>query len=313
MIARFLDVDDITAEQFNHVLDCASVANPAPVLQGKSVAMLFQKPSLRTRHSFEMAAVQLGAHPVYINAIDEVGLGVRESVADVARTLMCYHSVIGARVLDHSVLEKMADVCEEAAGVCREEAAGVCEVPVINLLSGYAHPMQALADALTLRSELGVLRDRSLAYVGDANNVARSLCLASACVDMPVRVASPDGYGFDDVSIQRLRNYGCDVTFYEDPSEAVRGANAVYTDVSVSMGSEDERERRRVDFADYKVDAKLMRLADPKAIFLHCLPAHRGEEVSSDVLDGPSSRVWVQAANRMHAARGLLIAMFEDR
>ena len=303
MIARFLDIDDITVEQFNHVLNCASIANPAPVLQGKSVAMLFQKPSLRTRHSFEMAAVQLGAHPVYINAMDEVGLGVRESVADVARTLMCYHSVIGARVLNHSVLEEMADVCEEAAGVC--------EVPVINLLSGYAHPMQALADILTLRSELGVLRNRSLAYVGDANNVARSLCLASACVDMPVRVASPYGYGFDDVSIQRLRNYGCDITLYEDPSEAVRDANVVYTDVSVSMGSEHERERRRVDFANYKVDAKLMRLADTEAIFLHCLPAHRGEEVSSDVLDGPSSRVWVQAANRMHAARGLLIAMFE--
>jgi ornithine carbamoyltransferase len=259
--------------------------------------MVFEKPSNRTRNSTEMASVALGGHPVYIQGV-EVGIGARETAADVARTLACYHAVLCARVMDHDTLTRMADALD-AAGVA---------VPVVNLLSDRAHPCQALADLLTLRQALGpeTLADRTLAYVGDANNVWRSLALASSMVGLPTRVATPVGFGPTDEDVALVRSFGGDLTVTNDPVEAVDGVDAVYTDVWTSMGQEQEAESRLAAFAGFQVDEALVAGAAPHAVVLHCLPAHRGEEISAAVVDGPRSVVWMQAANRMHAMRGLL-------
>ena len=288
---HFLEVDDLDADELAQVLDLAADPDPPQVLAGRGMALLFEKPSSRTRHSTEMAAVQLGGHPVYVLP-EEVGLDVRETVEDVARVLACYHAVVGARVFAHSTVERMA---------------AVDAIPVVNLLSDDAHPMQALADLLTLRTVLGGLAGRVVAYVGDANNVARSLALAAGTSGMTMRVASPEGYSFDDTTLDRLRSAGCEPDITMSPDDAVNGADAVYTDVWTSMGQESEASDRVAAFAGFTVDEALMQKAAPGAVFLHCLPAHRGEEVAAEVIDGPRSRVWLQAANRMHAARGLLL------
>ena len=290
MTRHLLEIDDLTPGELGLVLDLATDPDPRPVLAGQGVALVFEKPSARTRNSMEMAVVGLGGHPTYIGPV-EVGLDSRESVEDVTATLACYHRVIGARVFEHSTVERMAAV--EAA-------------PVVNLLSDQAHPMQALADLLTVRGELGQLAGRTLAYVGDANNVARSLAIAAAMAEMQVRVASPAGYGFGTATLDRIRAAGCEPVITELPAEAVQGADVVYTDVWTSMGHEGEEAERCQAFRGFTVDTALMARARPEAVFLHCLPAHRGLEVAAEVIDGPRSRVWVQAANRMHAARGLL-------
>lgn len=290
-IRHFLEVDDLTPEELALVLDLAAKPHPPRVLEAKGMALLFAKPSARTRNSMEMAVFQLGGHPVSIRA-DEVGLDSRETAEDVARTLACYHAVIGARVFDHSVLTRMA---------------GVATVPVVNLLSDVAHPCQALADLLTLREEFGPLAGRKVAWVGDGNNVIRSLMLGAAMSGMDVAVASPEGYGLPDTFVEQARGHGARVTTTIHPEEAVEGADAVATDVWASMGQEVEAAKRRAAFAGYTVDAALLDKAAPNAILLHCLPAHRGEEVAADAVDGPRSRVWREATNRMHAARGLLL------
>lgn len=293
---HFLEIDDLEAHELARVMDLACDPDPPRVLAGRGMALLFEKPSNRTRNATEMAAVQLGGHPVYISGA-EVGLDERESVEDVTRTLACYHAVVGARVFAHSTVERMAAV--DAVGV-------------VNLLSDDAHPMQALADVLTVRSSLGGLDGRVLAYVGDANNVARSLALAAGLTGITMRIASPDGYGFDDATVARLRARGCEPEVAGSPYDAVRGAHAVYTDVWTSMGQETEAAERRQAFRGYTVDAELMAQTAPNSVFLHCLPAHRGEEVAAEVIDGPRSRVWLQAANRMHAARGLLLWLLQS-
>lgn len=270
----FLDVDDFTADEIRHVLDLAETDPPPAVLAGRGVALLFEKPSARTRNSSEMAVVQLGGHPVTLRN-EEVGIDTRETAEDLARTLSAYHSAIAARVFDHSRLQRLA---------------GAASVPVINLLSDDSHPCQALADALTLRQAFGSLDGRVIAYVGDYNNVTRSLEQVAAKLGAEVRVATPAGYGPGGA-----------------PIDAVKGADAVYTDVWTSMGQEDEAAARRAAFAGYTVDGDLMAQAAPHAVFLHCLPAHRGEEVSAEVLEGRQSLVWKQAENRMHAMRGLLL------
>ena len=207
---------------------------------------------------------------------------------DVTRTLACYSAVIGARVFDHRTVKRMA---------------AVSAVPVINLLSDAAHPTQAVADLLTIRAARGHLEGRVLAYVGDANNVARSLAYAAGLSGMAVRIASPPGYEFSEADLRRMRRRGCEPVQVQKPAEAVSGADVVYTDVWTSMGQEEEAEQRRKDFSGFRVDRRLMARASTGAVFMHCLPAHRGEEVASTVMDGPSSLVWEQAANRMHAAR----------
>ncbi|MCC5952364.1 MAG: ornithine carbamoyltransferase [Acidimicrobiia bacterium] len=292
-----LDIDDLSAEELRWVLDAASQRGSPTVLDGDGVALVFEKPSARTRNSMEMAVTQLGGHPVTIRD-DEVGIDVRETAEDVARTLGCYHAVLAARVYEHDKLVRMA---------------AVDAVPIVNMLSDAAHPLQALADLRTLADEFGPLEGRSIAYVGDANNVARSLVLATVAVGMDVRVAAPAGYGFSEADRAVLDAAGARPLVVEDPAEAVAGVDAVYTDVWTSMGQEDEAAERRRAFAGYTVDEALMAHAGPDAIFLHCLPAHRGEEVDDPVLDGPRSRVWPQATNRMHAARGLLWWLAEER
>jgi ornithine carbamoyltransferase len=261
------------------------------VLAGRGVALLFEKPSLRTRHSTEMAVVQLGGHPVSVRA-DEIALGVRETVEDVARTLAGYHAAIGARVFEHEKLERMA----AAAGV-----------PVVNLLSDDSHPLQALADLLTIRQEFGTLDGLTVAWVGDFSNVSRSLALAAAATGMRMCFACPPGYGPSDADLDRLRAVGgADVVVTSYADEAVKSADVVSTDTWYAMGQETEAEERRRAFEGFTVDAGLLERAGERAILLHCLPAHRGEEVTAEALEGPRSRVFVQAANRMHAARGAL-------
>jgi ornithine carbamoyltransferase len=251
---------------------------------------VFEKPSARTRNSMEMAVRDLGGHPVTIRG-EEVSIDRRESAEDVARTLACYHAAIGARVFHHSVLERMA---------------AVSWVPIVNLLSDQAHPLQAVADLLTVQDEFGGFAGRTLAYVGDGNNVCRSLALAATLAGMEVRVASPPGYALADHDIERVARLGSAPEVLDRPEEAVKGADVVYTDVWTSMGQEAEADDRRRAFEGFMVDDRLLAGAADGAIFLHCLPAHRGEEVSASVIEGERSRVWRQAENRMHAARGAL-------
>lgn len=287
---HLLEIDDLTRDELASVLVLARRRDLPPVLHQQGVALVFEKPSARTRNSMELAVVQLGGHPVTIRP-DEVGLDVRESVEDVTRTLACYHAVIAARVFEHSKLDRMAQVSP---------------VPVVNLLSDAAHPLQALADLLTLEDAFGSLAGRRIAYVGDGNNVCRSLALAAGAMGMHVRIASPPGYELAPGDLERIRAAGVEPHLTHDPYDAVKDADAVYTDVWASMGQEDEAAERRRAFTGFTVDTALLDAASPSAIFLHCLPAHRGEEVTAEVLDGARSRVWPQAENRMHAARGLL-------
>jgi len=298
MTGDFLEVDALTPDRLAALLDRAIAWKEDPgaipaTLAGQGVALLFEKPSARTRSSTEMAVVGLGGHPIYIRP-EEVGLGVRETVEDVARTLAGYCTILAARVFDHATLEAMA---------------AAVDVPVVNLLSDRAHPCQALADVLTLRENLGSLDGRRIVFVGDGNNVAASLAFASALCGIELTVASPPGYEIDDDVVDRSRNRGGVVEVVNEPYEAVKGADAIYTDVWTSMGQEDEAAARRAAFAGYQVDRRLMEAAGDQAVFLHCLPAHRGEEVSAEVIDGPASLVWQQAANRMHAVRALLAGL----
>jgi ornithine carbamoyltransferase len=294
MSRNLLDVDDLTPSELSAVLDLANDEYPPHVLAGRGVALVFQKPSARTRSSSELAVFQLGGHPVTIRG-DEVGIDERESAEDVARTLAQYHSVIGARVLDHAVLVRMA---------------AITDVPIVNLLSDRAHPLQAIADLITLRSHWGSLAGHRLAWVGDANNVARSLVLACAMAGVEVAVATPPTHRLDQATVDEVAALGGSLTQTTSPEEAVKEAQAVYTDVWVSMGQEPESVERFRAFAPYRVGATLMAYAAPGAAFLHCLPAHRGEEVTAEVIDGPASLVWPQAANRLRAMRGLLLWMF---
>jgi len=292
-----LEVDDLTAEELVAVLDLAERPDPPRLLAGSGVALVFEKPSNRTRSSTELAAVQLGGHPVSMQAA-EVGLDVRETAEDVARTLGCYHRIVCARTFAHGTLERMAAALDGAG----------MTVPVVNLLSDDAHPCQALADVHTLRQELGGVAGRTVTWVGDANNVARSLALAVVRLGGHVRLAGPEGFGFDDDALDRIRGAGPgSVEVFDRPEPAVSGAHAVATDVWASMGQEDEAEARRRAFAGWTITSALLEGADPQGILLHCLPAHRGEEVAADALEGPRSRVWRQAANRMHVARGLFL------
>jgi ornithine carbamoyltransferase len=289
-VRHFLEIDDLTPAELVEVLDRAESSDPPRVLTGRSVALYFEKPSLRTRHSCEVAVVQLGGHPLTFRN-DEIGLGTREPVADVARVLSGYHAVLGARVYDHALVEELAVAST---------------VPVVNLLSDRGHPCQALADLLTMRQELGELAGRTVSWVGDFNNAARSLALGATMLGMRVRLGCPPGYGPTDADLDRLRGLGGEPVVATRPESAVEGAVAVHTDVWASMGQEGEAEERRRAFEGFTVDERVMAAADPQAIFMHCLPAHRGEEVAAAVVDGPQSRAILQAHNRLHSFRGLL-------
>ncbi len=301
MTRHLLEIDDLDPTRVERLIGRALAwkADPASVprpLAGQGVALVFEKPSTRTRSSSEMAVVTLGGHPIYIRP-DEIGLDVRESVEDVARTLAGYCSVIAARTFAHGTLERMVSVVD---------------VPVVNLLSDLAHPCQALADLITLRAHFGAIEGRRLAYLGDGTNVAASLAFACAFTGMEFAIASPAGYELPDDIADRVRDLGGTVEQFSDPFDAARDADALYTDVWTSMGQEAEQAQRRAAFVGYTIDHALLGAALPDAVFLHCLPAHRGEEVAADVIDGSRSLVWPQAANRMDAMRALLVDLLEE-
>lgn len=298
---NLFDIDDFDPGAWDRVLALA-VTDPAPpLLVGQGVALLFEKPSARTRNSTEMAVVDLGGHPVYIQGA-EVGLDTRETAEDVARTLACYHRVLCARVFDHALFDRMASALSRSG----------FDVPLVNLLSDDAHPCQAVADAITLREVLGPLAGRALTYVGDANNMARSLAKAAVLEGMEVRIAAPAGYTFSVEELSSLQAFadtagrGGGVQQTDDPRQAAKGAAALYTDVWTSMGQEEERALRLAAFEGFTVDEELVDLAAPDGVVLHCLPAHRGEEITDAVLEGPRSVVWRQAAHRRTAMRGVL-------
>ena len=287
---HFLEVDDLTVEELQRVLELSIKPDLPKVLDGQGVALIFEKPSGRTRNSMEMATVQLGGHPMYIKP-EELGIDSRETAEDVVRVMAGYHSVLAARVFDHDRLERMA-----AADA----------MPIVNLLSDRAHPMQALADLLTIEQEIGLSRVSKVAYVGDANNVWRSLAIGCSMLGIETSVASPAGHEPTDLDLDRVLTSGGSVQVTDNPREAVEGADVVFTDVWTSMGQENERSERLDVFSPFTVDASLMGVASASSIFMHCLPAHRGEEVTDEVIESPQSRVFPQAHNRMHSARGLL-------
>jgi ornithine carbamoyltransferase len=289
----FLQITDLDATDLAAILELAvrPIASLGRPLEGKGVALIFEKPSNRTRHSMEMAVVQLGGHPVYTRG-EEVGLDVRESVEDISQVMSGYHAMLCARVFDHRVLDRMS---------------ASSSVPVVNMLSDAAHPLQAVADVLTMQQHLGTLAGKTVAYVGDFNNVARSLCHASAMLGMHIRIGCPAGYSASESDVDQFRTLGAaSVNQYDTLETAVEGAHAVHTDTWTSMGQESESKVREAAFIGFEVTEKTMALAASGAVFMHCLPAHRGQEVSEQVIDGPNSLIYRQAHNRMHAARAVL-------
>ncbi|MEA2154177.1 MAG: ornithine carbamoyltransferase [Solirubrobacteraceae bacterium] len=285
MTRHLLTGAELDRDELRALLDRADALKAAPLssraLEGRSVALIFEKHSTRTRLSFEAGIFELGGQPIVLRS-GELHLARGESVGDTARILSRHVAAIGVRTGPDALLEELADAAT---------------VPVFNMLTAGHHPCQALADLMTLREEFGRLEGLKVAYVGDGNNVARSLALVGAIAGVEVAVASPEGYALTDAPGALLTT---------DPVEAVAGAQAVYADVWVSMGDEDTADERRVALAPYRIDDELLDLAAPGAIALHCLPAHPGEEITSEVLYGERQRIWDQAENRRHAQKALL-------
>ncbi|MBI4200353.1 MAG: ornithine carbamoyltransferase [Chloroflexi bacterium] len=297
-----LSIADLSSQEIGEVLRRSAEGkrgNARQGLAGKTVALLFEKPSLRTRVSFEVAVGHLGGHAVYLGR-EEVGLGTREPVADVARVLSRYVSAIVARVYAHKTLE---DLAAHAA------------VPVINALSDREHPCQALADLLTVQERLGRLEGVNIAFIGDGNNVACSLALAAASEGASFAIASPAGYELPNrafaLAARLAAQNGATVRRVRHPQEAAQGAHVLYTDVWVSMGQEAEREQRRRDFQGYQVNSDLLRLAHPGAVVMHPMPAHYGEELASGMEEHPQSAIYDQAENRLHAQKAVLAFLLE--
>lgn len=299
----FLSIADLSRDEVVGVFDraaelkaefAAGGRHPEPPLAGRTLAMLFQRPSLRTRVTFEAGMNQLGGHAIYLT--EDVVMGARESVRDVARNLERFVDAIVARTGPHEVVLELA---AQAA------------IPVINGLTLREHPCQALADVFTLRERFGRLDGLVLAFVGDGNNVYHSLALLGASLGLEVRLAHPPGYEPNQRIVERARELAVEgggrLVFSHDPVEAVRGASAVYTDAWTSMGQEAQAEERRDAFARYRVDSALLEAAGPDAVAMHCLPAHRGEEITSEVMDGPRSIIWDQSENRLHVQKALLV------
>jgi ornithine carbamoyltransferase len=296
---HFLNLLDLTDDELQHLLREAAALKAGsargerpPLLAGRVLGMIFEKPSLRTRASFEAAMAQMGGSSVFLSASDGP-LGQRESVADFARTLSQYVDAVVLRVFHHATIE---------------EFARFSSVPVINGLSDYYHPCQALADLLTMQEVFGDIKGRTLVFVGDGNNVARSLALCCGRLGTRFVLAAPQGYGFDDDFLKAYREAapGGELVLNGMPAHAVGNADVIYTDVWTSMGQEAEHQERLRKFAGFQVNADLLSMAPAHTKVMHCLPAHRGEEVSADVIDGDRSIVFQQAANRMHAQKALL-------
>ena len=296
---HFLDPSDVTPKELTHLLQETGRLKSArqrgeytPLLAGRVLGLVFEKPSLRTRVSFETAAAQLGGSSIFL-AGKEAGLGSRESVPDFARTMSQYVDAMVLRTFSHATVQTFAE-----HATC----------PVINGLSDLHHPCQALADVFTVQEVFGKVAGRKIVFVGDGNNVARSLAVCCGKLGIALVLAAPEGYGFDESFLQTLHQQVPDanVSQVRDPAEAVRSADIIYTDVWASMGQEEELDQRRERFADYQVNAALLSHAPPHARVMHCLPARRGEEATSDVLDGNQSIIFQQAENRLHAQKALL-------
>jgi ornithine carbamoyltransferase len=301
---NFISLADLSPQEIWHILNRAKELKEEwrsggnqPLLQGKVLGMIFQKPSLRTRVSFDMAMLHLGGHALYLSP-DEIGLGKRESVADIARVLSGYVDIIMARVFDHQHVLQLAEYSR---------------VPVINGLSDYNHPCQAMTDVFTIWEKKGDLPGLKLAYVGDGNNVAVSLLFAATKLGMHFVMGNPAGYDLPAEALALGQRYasqsGGRITMTHDPVEAVTGADIVYTDTWTSMGQEKEAARRITVFPPYQVNNNLLAHAERDAIVMHCLPAHRGEEITDEVADGPQSVLFDQAENRLHAQKGILAAL----
>jgi ornithine carbamoyltransferase len=300
----FITLADCTTKELWGLIDLAvhlkfewKSGGNRPVMNGKVLAMVFEKPSLRTRVSFEVAMLQLGGHAIRIGP-EEIGLGKRESIADAARVLSVYSQGIMARVFDHSYIQELADWAS---------------IPVINGLSDAHHPCQAMGDMLTIYEHYGHLERLKLAYIGDGNNMAASLALAAAHFGMHFTIASPEGYqlpasAFEEAAPIAERNGGKLETF-TDPVEAAANANIIYTDTWVSMGQEDETEARLKVMRPYQVNDTLLKHANKYAIVMHCLPAHRGQEITDEVADGPQSVIFPQAENRLHMQKAILVEL----
>jgi ornithine carbamoyltransferase len=300
---HFLSIADLSQSEWDDLLQLAQELKQElrekgqnePLLAGKTLGMVFQKPSLRTRVSFEVGMLQLGGHALYLSP-NEIQLGKRESVADVARVLGRYVSAIMARVFSHEHILELAEYSP---------------VPVINGLSDYNHPCQGLADYLTMLEAWGSFEGRTLAYLGDGNNVLTSLMNGAIHSGVTVHVATPQGYEPPANVVEAAQARGATIKLFQDPAEAVRGAHAIYTDVWTSMGQEEETQARLRVFPPYQVNEQLVAQADPEAIVLHCLPAHRGEEITDGVADGTQSRLWDQAENRLHAQKAILVRLLQ--
>jgi ornithine carbamoyltransferase len=304
---HFLSIADLSTDELWRLLHLArdlkaewQAGSNKPILKGKVLGMIFQKPSLRTRVSFEMGMIHLGGAAMYLSP-NEIQLGKRESVADVARVMSRYVQGIMARVFAHRDIEQLAEYAT---------------VPVINGLSDYSHPCQALADILTAWEKLGDLKGHKLVFVGDGNNVANSLLFICSKLGMDVTVASPAGYevhpGVVRLACAFAAESGSQVEISNVPATAVLGADVIYTDVWASMGQEAEAEQRKARFAGFQVNEALVALAKPEVLVMHCLPAHRGEEITDGVADGPHSVLFDEAENRMHAQKAVLAALMGD-
>ncbi len=300
MSRDFLSIDDLSNEELLALLELAANVKAnrgeyANRLAGKSAALIFEKPSTRTRVSFEVACADLGIHPLSLTSSD-LQLGRGETIEDTGRVLSRYVDVIVLRTFGQDRLTRLAEAAD---------------VPVINALSDYSHPCQALADLQTIRERTGRLAGLTLAYLGDGNNVTHSLLFAGAKAGMNVRVATPEGFEPDEAVVKRAREIaedtGGSVHIGNDPAAACQGAHVLYTDVWASMGQESESAVRGSIFPPFRIDAAAVARAAPDCIVLHCLPAHRGDEITDDVIDGPRSAVWDQAENRLHAQKALLL------
>jgi ornithine carbamoyltransferase len=299
---QLLSVSDLDHEEFEWLIEKALTMKRkgklSSLLLGKTLALLFEKPSLRTRASFSIAMHQLGGYAIYLSP-EEVGLGKRELVADVARVLSRYVDCVAARTFSHETLHILAENSS---------------IPIINALSDLEHPCQALSDLLTIYEKKGRLSGLTLAFIGDGNNVANSLLLACSLNGMNFSIASPHGYEIKPEILSQGRKLapisGGQIKLTDDPYEAVKDADIVYTDVWTSMGQETEREKRCIAFSGYQVDDKLLSMAKDDALFMHPLPAHHGEEISDDLLDNPHSVVFDQAENRLHLQKALLVKIF---
>ncbi|GAB3690228.1 ornithine carbamoyltransferase [Salinarchaeum chitinilyticum] len=299
---HFLDVDDLSADELDEVLGLAAEYKAEQQegilhddLDNQTLGMLFEKPSTRTRVSFETGMTQLGGHAVFLSDSD-LQLGRGEPLKDTSRALSRYVDVLMARLFDHESLE---------------EIAAYSDVPVVNGLTDDAHPCQTLADLLTIQEHAGGLAGTSVAWVGDGNNVAQSFVIGAALAGLDLTVATPEGYEIDESVVERAAELGGEPEIVDDPAEAVAGADVVYTDVWVSMGQEDEREEKLANFEGYQVNDELLESAAEDVSVMHCLPAHRGEEITDDVLESDQAIVWDQAENRLHAQKGLLVWLCE--